>query len=177
MSIWSRIIDSIYAPENGRRDSTSRDASRYAMVDVEVGYKDHRIHDIGAIRHDGATFHSPRRNDLMPFLDNVDYICGHNIVHHDAKYLFGESKHKWALVDTLYVSPLLFPNRPYHRLLKDDKLICDQVNNPVNDCEKARTLLFEEIDKWNSLPKDNRVIYATLLSGVREFEGFMEMVM
>ena len=176
MSIWSRIIDSIYAPENGRRDSSSRDASRYAMVDVEVGYKDHRIHDIGAIRHDGATFHSPRRNDLMPFLDNVDYICGHNIVHHDAKYLFGESKHKWALVDTLYVSPLLFPNRPYHRLLKDDKLICDQVNNPVNDCEKARTLLFEEIDKWNSLPKENRLIYATLLSGVREFEGFMEMV-
>ena len=176
MSIWSRIIDSIYAPENGRRDSTRRDASRYAMVDVEVGYKDHRIHDIGAIRHDGATFHSPRRNDLMPFLENVDYICGHNIVHHDANYLFGESKHKWALVDTLYVSPLLFPNRPYHRLLKDDKLICDQVNNPVNDCEKARTLLFEEIDKWNSLPKENRLIYATLLSGVREFEGFMEMV-
>ena len=60
MSIWSRIIDSIYAPDNGRRDSTRRDASRYAMVDVEVGYKDHRIHDIGAIRHDGATFHSPR---------------------------------------------------------------------------------------------------------------------
>ena len=105
----------------------------------------------------------------MPFLENVDYICGHNIVHHDAKYLFGESKHKWALVDTLYVSPLLFPNRPYHRLLKDDKLICDQVNNPVNDCEKARTLLFEEIDKWYSLPKENRLIYATLLSGVREF--------
>ena len=176
MSIWSRIIDSIYAPENGRRDSTSRDASCYAMVDVEVGYKDHRIHDIGAIRHDGATFHSPRRNDLMPFLENVDYICGHNIVHHDAKYLFGESKHKWALVDTLYVSPLLFPNRPYHRLLKDDKLICDQVNNPVNDCEKARTLLFEEIDKWNSLPKENRLIYATLLSGAKEFDGFLEMV-
>ena len=174
MSIWSRIIDSIYAPDNGRRDSTRRDASRYAMVDVEVGYKDHRIHDIGAIRHDGATFHSPRRNDLMPFLENVDYICGHNIVHHDAKYLFGESKHKWALVDTLYVSPLLFPNRPYHRLLKDDKLICDQVNNPVNDCEKARTLLFEEIDKWNSLPKENRLIYATLLSGTKEFEGFMK---
>ena len=42
------------------------------------------------------------------------------------------------LVDTLYISPLLFPERPYHRLVKDDKLVSDQMNNPVNDCEKAR---------------------------------------
>ena len=47
---------------------------------------------------------------------------------------------KWTLVNTLYVSPLLFTERPYHRLLNDDKLVSEQMNSPVNDCEKARDL-------------------------------------
>ena len=38
----------------------------------------------------------------------MDYLCGHNIINHDAKYLFGQESCKWALVDTLYMSPLLF---------------------------------------------------------------------
>ena len=29
----------------------------YAIVDVEIGLTDHRIHDIGALRYDGAIFH------------------------------------------------------------------------------------------------------------------------
>ena len=37
------------------------------------------------------------------------------------------------------------------RLLKDDKLISDQMNNPVNDCEKAKALLLDEIARWHSL--------------------------
>lgn len=36
---------------------TKNKTSRYAIVDVEVGLKDHKIHDIGALRQDGATFH------------------------------------------------------------------------------------------------------------------------
>ena len=40
MPIWSRLIN-----------------IRYAIVDVEVGLKNHKIHDIGALRHDGATYH------------------------------------------------------------------------------------------------------------------------
>ena len=123
----------------------SRDASRCAFIDVEVGLNDHRIHDIGALRCDGAIFHSANKSELLAFLKGVDFVCGHNIIHHDAKYLFGDVAHQWMLVDTLYVSPLLFPERPYHRLLKDDKLVSDQANNPVNDCEKAYDLLMDEV--------------------------------
>jgi ATP-dependent DNA helicase RecQ len=36
-------------------------------------------------------------------------------------------------IDTLPLSPLLFPKKPYHRLIKDDKLFSDQLNNPIND--------------------------------------------
>ena len=92
--------------------------------------------------------------------NKADYICGHNIIHHDAKYLFTDKIVHQHLVDTLYVSPLLFPEHPYHKLVKDDKLINDQINNPVNDCEKARDLLLDEIAQWNSLPEEKRQIFA-----------------
>lgn len=104
------------------------------------------------------------------------FLCGHNIVHHDAKYLFGDERQPWALVDTLYMSPLLFPERPYHRLVKDDKLMSDEMNNPVNDCEKARELLFDEMTHWHNLPERRKRIYASLLTGIEEFDGFMQLV-
>ena len=154
----------------------SRDASRCAFIDVEVGLKDHRIHDIGALRCDGAIFHSAKRSELLVFLKDVDFVCGHNIIHHDAKYLFGDVAHQWMLVDTLYVSPLLFPQRPYHHLLKDDKLVSDQANNPVNDCEKAYDLLMDEVAQWEALSGDKQNIYAALLQGTAEFEGFLNLV-
>lgn len=155
---------------------TRNKTSRYAIVDVEVGLKDHKIHDIGALRQDGATFHKASKEELFEFLHDTDYLCGHNIIHHDAKYLFPDKDCRWTLVDTLYVSPLLFPERPYHRLVKDDKLAADQMNNPVNDCEKARDLLLDEITRWNSLPDEQRKVFASLLKGKEEFRGFFSMV-
>ncbi|MDY5674457.1 MAG: RecQ family ATP-dependent DNA helicase [Bacteroidaceae bacterium] len=153
----------------------SRDASRWAFVDVEVGLKDKRIHDIGILRWDDAKFHSGRKKEAKEFLDGVDFICGHNVVHHDVKYLFGDEHIRWGLVDTLYMSPLLFPERPYHHLLKDDKLMSDQVNNPLNDCEKAYDLLLDEMEAWKRLPRELTLIYATLLHDVPEFSGFLDM--
>lgn len=176
MSFWDIIIKSIGGIENTPFASASKDASRYAFVDVEVGIKDHKIHDIGAIRCDGAVFHSANKYELSEFLKGVDFICGHNIIHHDAKYLFNDDNNRWMLVDTLYVSPLLFPERPYHRLLKDDKLVSEQINNPVNDCKKAFDLLMDEVACWHALPENKKTIFATLLRNVSEFKGFLEYV-
>jgi ATP-dependent DNA helicase RecQ len=149
---------------------------RWAIVDIEVGLSDHKIHDIGALRYDGAVFHNSSKGSLMDFIHDVDYICGHNIIYHDAKYLFGNGDIQLPLVDTLYMSPLLFPERPYHRLLKDDKLFSEQINNPVNDCEKTRDLLMDEIACWQKLPDRKRRIISTLLQGKREFKGFMDLL-
>lgn len=181
MSIWSRLIGSRNAKGtnnviSNNVTSVPYDVPRYAIVDVEIGLKDHKIHDIGAIRHDGAIFHKTSRKELFEFLRVADYICGHNIIHHDAKYLFTDKTCSWLLVDTLYISPLLFPERPYHKLVKDDKLISDQMNNPVNDCEKAKELLLDEIACWNSLPMGKRIIFASLLKDKNEFGGFFSMV-
>ena len=94
MPIWSRLIN-----------------IRYAIVDVEVGLKNHKIHDIGALLHDGATFHKTSKDELFSFLSGTDYICGHNIIHHDAKYLFTDKTCRWILVDTLYIS-FIVPGTP-----------------------------------------------------------------
>ena len=173
MSFWRKIKETISGEQ--RRVTTSQtknvnhDASHYAIVDAEVGMNDKKVHDIGAIKFDGAVFHSTNKPELLRFLNNVDFVCGHNIIHHDSKYLFADSGKRWVIVDTLYISPLLFPEQPYHRLLKDDKLLCDQMNNPVNDCEKARDLLMDEIAHWNALPSSKKQIFASLLHGIEEF--------
>ncbi|MDE6150966.1 MAG: RecQ family ATP-dependent DNA helicase, partial [Prevotella sp.] len=80
------------------------------------------------------------------------------------------------LVHTLFVYPFLFPERPYHHLLKDDKLVSDQMNNPVNDCEKARDLLMDETARWEELSASMKAIYSTLLQDHDEFKGFLAFV-
>ena len=181
MSIWNRLIRKRNAEDTShtagnQSPSVPYGSIRYAIVDVEVGLNDCKIHDIGALRHDGATYHKASKEGLLEFLKNTDYICGHNVIHHDAKYLLANKTNRWIWVDTLFLSPLLFPERPYHKLLKDDKLISDQMNNPVNDCEKAKDLLFDEMSRWCSLPDGKRKLFASLLKGQKEFEGFLSMV-
>ena len=169
-------VDSKSGILNKEESYKSYDSSRYAIIDVEVGLKDYKIHDIGVLRYDNAIFHNASKKEFYDFINNVDYLCGHNIIHHDIKYLFGSEQHRWQLVDTLYMSPLLFPECPYHKLVKDDKLINEQMNNPVNDCQKAKELLWDEIARWHSLPYDKRKIFASLLKGQKEFDGFLNMV-
>ena len=172
MSIFSRLF--------GRKNNLTVDSDikkkdarskNIAFVDTEVGLKDHKIHDIGALRDDGATFHQASQTALNQFLQEgkVDYICGHNLIHHDAHYLHLNC----ILIDTLYLSPLLFPKRPYHHLVKDDKLMSEQMNNPVNDCEKAKELLMDEIAAWNLLSENKRKIFTLLLQHEEEFRGFL----
>ena len=74
-------------------------------------------------------------------MQNLQFLCGHNIIDHDAKYI--EVPGNAKLLDTLYLSPLMFPNKPYQRLLKDDKLLSDELNNPLNDAIKAKELFRE----------------------------------
>ena len=181
MSIFSLIFgkkkvqatgsDSKTQTESVTSDIKHDDARRdhIAFVDTEVGLKDHKIHDIGALRYDGATYHQASKDGLTSFLKEgkVDFICGHNIIHHDAKYLQLDG----ILIDTLYLSPLLFPKHPYHHLVKDDKLMSEQMNNPVNDCEKAKELLMDEIAAWNQLSENKKRIFTLLLQHEEEFRA------
>ena len=152
------------------------DMPAIVFVDLEVGCQDRRIHDIGAIRADGAVFHSSNLSSIRQFIGEAKVLCGHNIVHHDMRYLssfLGEQG--YTLVDTLYWSPLLFPDRPYHALLKDDKLQQDELNNPVSDAKKAKRLYDDEVAAFEALDDDIKGIYSYLLDGVQEFDGFIKL--
>ncbi|MCL2380941.1 MAG: hypothetical protein FWC64_05030 [Treponema sp.] len=115
------------------------------FIDTEVGFNSKKISDIGAITGSGREFHSSSLAAFSDFLHGAAYVCGHNIIKHDLKYLEKEIADSSAeyFIDTLYLSPLLFPKKPYHRLVKDDKLASDERNNPLNDAKKARDLFYD----------------------------------
>src|SRR5690348_15008959 len=97
-----------------------------AFIDTEIEPKRGKILDIGAVRDNGNFFHSNSIVDFITFLRGTQFICGHNIFNHDLKYLqkavADAGINSENIIDTLFLSPLLFPTKPYHALLKDDKL-------------------------------------------------------
>ena len=149
-----------------------------AFIDTEVGLEDKRIHDIGAVRSDGTVFHSSSLRDFAMFISDVDFVCGHNIVHHDLYYINNALNKAVSIpaIDTLYLSPLLFPTHPYHSLVKDDKLVTDELNNPVNDSKKAQMLFYDEVNAFNALPLFLKQIFCGLLYSRKEFKGFFDYV-
>lgn len=146
------------------------------FIDSEIHPKSHTLQALGAVHTEKGYYHGTSLNEFTSFLMGSSFVCGHNIVHHDVKYL--EKGIALAgiapthYIDTLYWSPLLFPKNPYHKLVKDDKLQIDHLNNPVNDAQKAKDLFYAEVAAFKALPSALQAIYYTLLNAIPEFEGF-----
>lgn len=151
---------------------------KIVFIDTEIGIEDKKIHDIGAIRSDKTVFHSSSLHDFYNFISDSEFVCGHNIIHHDLKYLPLNSyqANKYKPIDTLYLSPLLFPKRPYHSLLKNDKIITEELNNPVNDSIKAANLFYDEVSAFHALSKQMQQILCHLLHKEKEFSNFFDFV-
>ena len=110
--------------------------------------------------------------DLENKFKGCDF-AGFNSNHFDVPMLekFGIHFHK-PLIDTLYLSALLFPKKPYHRLVKDDKIVSEQLNDPVADAGKAKIVFDESAAEFCKLPRPLQRIYGLLLRKHRAFEGF-----
>jgi ATP-dependent DNA helicase RecQ len=147
------------------------------FIDTEVDVRTKRINDIGAIKVNGTTFHS---NDIVQFehfIKNSDFICGHNILEHDLMFLYKKiNLQGFKFIDTLFWSPLLFPAKPYHKLLKDDKLQTEELNNPLNDAIKAKDLFFDELNQFNQLDIEFKQILFALLGKQKRFSGLFNFV-
>lgn len=111
------------------------------FIDTEVN-KNQKIVDIGCVSDSNEYLHTTDPFSLQRFLKKAKYIIGHNIVKHDLIYLrrlrFGHIFRADMTIDTLFLSTLLFPEKPYHALVKDDKIESDSINNPVNDASNAK---------------------------------------
>ncbi len=149
------------------------------FIDTEVSVERGTVLDYGAAADGSTHIHTKSARAFEDFLvqnstGSKRFLCGHNIVHHDAGYIRQQMQaaNITDVIDTLYLSPLLFPNKPYHALLKDDKLLTDSLNNPLNDSIKAMELFYDEVNAFHSLNELQKDIYADLLSQKEEFRGF-----
>ncbi|HYG40634.1 MAG TPA: RecQ family ATP-dependent DNA helicase [Cytophagales bacterium] len=148
------------------------------FIDLEIEPKSRKILDIGAVKSSTSTFHKNSVGDFIHFLNGSDFIAGHNIFNHDLKYLDKylnqKGRNNFKVVDTLYLSPLLFPKCPYHALPKDDKLQTEELNNPLNDSIKAKDLFFEEVSAFQYLDDNLKQIFYLLLRNKKEFSAFFD---
>ncbi len=148
-----------------------------AFFDLELNSKNN-ICDIGCVKSDNSAFHDGSVHRFLDFIRDTNFLCGHNVYQHDLKHLHkhigNASLGSSNTIDTLYWSPLLFPSRPYHHLLKDDKLQNDELNNPLNDSYKARDLFYDEIAAFQRLDEPLKKIYYNLLYPYKEFLAFFD---
>lgn len=127
------------------------------------------IHGLGAVfgnRKPLRAGNAQAVQDALPQLknwaDEAKCVCGHNSLLHDFPILertpFGQVAEKKKL-DTLLLSPLAFPKKPYHALVKDGKLVTMSRNDPVADSECCRTVLNESIQELLKSGSEQLVFY------------------
>ena len=95
--------------------------SRIVFVDSEINSSG-KICDLGAVTPEGGRIHTSSHSMFSDLVSGCKYVCGHNLIAHDMKYISNLIPGDRILIDTLPMSPLLFPKKPYHHLLKDYKI-------------------------------------------------------
>ena len=117
------------------------------FVDLEVTLNTCRVVDIGAVRSDRTPFHENSFDNLLLFLHQVPYIGGHNILKHDLSYLKPQFEKAGCrqpkIIDTLYLSSLLFPEKLHHQLSESARdllrrLRSDHVPHGTDDERRAQ---------------------------------------
>lgn len=142
------------------------------FIDAEVSPETGQIVDLGACRADGRFFHSSNVAAFKEFCKGADFVCGHNIVAFDMQYLRPVLGDGPQAVDTLPLSALLFPRKRFHNLLKDEKLLTDELNNPLSDARKAMALFEEEVAAFNELPGVLQRLFCAMLKNGRSLRAF-----
>ncbi|MCG7373993.1 RecQ family ATP-dependent DNA helicase [Pseudomonas luteola] len=140
--------------------------------------KPEQIYKLGALRADtGSTIELDVRQDPRPALEQLDvlgdgaeFVLGHNIVKHDLSILKATQLPLRLLdlpvIDTLHLSPITFPQNPYHRLIKDYKLVRDSLNSPLSDCRSTLTLFQDQqeaLERLKTLNPKELLCYQILL--------------
>ncbi|AYV37641.1 RecQ family ATP-dependent DNA helicase [Aeromonas veronii] len=105
--------------------------------------------------------------ELNALAQGADVILGHNILDFDLPWLAKQAVRPQLLlekpvIDTLYLSPLAFPKNPYHRLVKDYKLVRDTLNDPVADARLALQIFSEQLIALQALPLSQLQLYQYL---------------
>lgn len=134
---------------------TNLPRARCLCLDIETARQDRTVlREIGAFRPD-LDLRLKLKGDAPDLAAKLDaltagaaFLLGHNVVAFDQPALAalhpGLALHRLPLIDTLELSPVAFPQNPYHRLVKDYKLCTTTRNNPVRDAELAYELFLDQ---------------------------------
>lgn len=150
--------------------------TKILYIDLETTLQG-KIKDVGAL-FNRQELHGNDFAKLSTWIQEADYICGHNIIAHDIPLLkekLGAEifQHK-KLVDTLLWSPILFNENPYHKLVKGYKIVNDSdYNNPLSDCKLTEELLNNELNAFQELKEEEQQLYRVLLSKSEHYAGFL----
>ena len=122
------------------------------------------IRHIGAILN-GVVYEEKKRAGAAAVLKRLDemaqpaeFVLGHNLLGHDFPILQSAFPQLRMLqkpvIDTLYLSPIAFPQNPYHRLVKDYKLVRAAINHPVADAKLAADVFTDQWDSFRQLSEE-----------------------
>ncbi|RLA08075.1 MAG: hypothetical protein DRQ51_03940 [Gammaproteobacteria bacterium] len=151
--------------------------SLIAYLDIEVNPNNSSIKELGllvekfGIKGSSISYISKIIKHYKP-----NYICGHNFVKHDKYFLsdtsFNPIFNEVEIIDTLYLSMLLFPHKISHKLLKPYKDEINIENNPLGDAEQTKNLFNFLDEKYNECDKSLQQIFWQLLHDNKYYKGY-----
>ena len=141
------------------------------LVDLEVSQRG-KLLKLGAVLGDrtlakpGKSAEREGLEELARMARGARLVLGHNLVRHDLAVLRETApRHpllRLPVVDTLVLSPIAFPENPYHRLVKDYKLVSESVNDPVADARQAAVLFRDEFKSLQGLRQTEPELFELL---------------
>ena len=141
---------------------------RCVSIDLEVNPKSAQIFAVAAVRYRDQTWIQSGTEGMSRALDQLearlsesDHCIGHNILQHDLPHLAAMrpnlARFFKAPIDTLWLSPLAFPENPYHRLVKhhvDGRLDAGHINDPEKDAKLVFSVLRDQLQAFDAM-RDN----------------------
>ncbi len=156
---------------------------------LDIGTHPHdaqQLRDVGVFRPDlnlGRNL-SPKKADFQQQLDSLTdgagFALGHNTRQFDLP-LLAHLHPALALlrlpqIDTLDLSPIAFPQNPYHRLVKDYKLCSTSRNDSARDAQLAYLLLLEQrealLERIAQHPDEAQCLHYLLVPDGHQDSGF-----
>ncbi len=108
--------------------------------------------------------------ELTACLQPGDIWVGHNVHRFDRAAVADRNSDSPLLslptIDTLELSVLAFPERPYHALVKNDRLVRDATPDPLGDVRASEQVFQDALIALNKLPMEERDVLQALWARV-----------
>ncbi|HOX57108.1 MAG TPA: RecQ family ATP-dependent DNA helicase [Candidatus Paceibacterota bacterium] len=144
---------------------------RAVLLDLEVSHSG-KILKLGAVLGEqrlsrlGSSPLETVCGELNRLSAGAKCVLGHNLLRHDLPVLRERAPElpllRLPVIDTLVLSPICFPENPYHRLVKNYKLVRESINDPVADARQAAVLFKDEVQALKGLRRTEPRLFEVL---------------